>query len=120
MLAPDAALGLLGLGGRRQRPGLVGQAAALAGRVERAARAVGRGVEIPVLLPLVLGRRPPEGVQAVGDEAVEREERRGRGARGPREELRAEAERLGLCGIPIDSRYLQLECSGTNFWGLSL
>jgi len=25
-----------------------------------------------------------------------------------------------LCGIPTDSRYLQLECSGTNFWGLSL
>jgi len=34
------------------------------------------------------------------------------------------AGRLGpdrdLCGIPTDSRYLQLECSGTNFWGLSL
>jgi len=25
-----------------------------------------------------------------------------------------------LCGIPTDSRYLQRECSGTNFWGLSL
>ena len=25
-----------------------------------------------------------------------------------------------LCGIPTDSRYLQLECSGTNFWELSL
>ena len=25
-----------------------------------------------------------------------------------------------LCGIPTDSRYLQLECSGTNFWRLSL
>jgi len=31
-----------------------------------------------------------------------------------------EAERGDLCGIPTDSRYLQLECSGTNFWGLSL
>ena len=25
-----------------------------------------------------------------------------------------------LCGIPTDSRYLQRECSETNFWGLSL
>ena len=38
-------------------------------------------------------------------------------------ESRGRAERLAraeLCGIPTDSRYLQLECSGTNFWGLSL
>jgi len=25
---------------------------------------------------------------------------------------------LALCGIPTDSKYLELECSGTNFWGL--
>jgi len=34
--------------------------------------------------------------------------------------LRQLGQRDDLCGIPTDSRYLQLECSGTNFWELSL
>jgi prolyl oligopeptidase len=38
----------------------------------------------------------------------------------PLSEARVVFEGEKLCGIPTDSRYLQLECSGTNFWELSL
>jgi hypothetical protein len=51
----------------------------------------------------------PDAAQVAGPR--DRQARGLRQVRDPRPEL---------CGIPTDSRYLQLECSGTNFWGLPL
>jgi len=36
------------------------------------------------------------------------------------ETRKARFARDGLCGIPTHSRYLQRECTGTNFWGIAL
>ena len=36
-------------------------------------------------------------------------------AGGREDAVRVDVDRVYLCGIPTDSRYLQLECSGTNF-----
>jgi hypothetical protein len=70
----------------------------------RRERAVVAGVRRPVLAPGAGGDRKRPRVRAAEDG-------------GGDVEVAPRADDRGLCGIPTDSRYLQLECSGTIFGG---
>ena len=67
---------------------------------------------------VVVGLRDA-GRGAVAGEGGDEEGQRRRDVAGRLDQEHRDRER-DLCGIPTDSRYLQRECSGTNYWGLPL